>query len=66
MINHKPPKEAVRMWLKCPNCQWTMFTYRIKSKDYRCIHCGALFIADYDKGRVKLTQPPIFNHKKKR
>lgn len=56
----------VRKWLRCPNCQWTSFRYRPKSKDYYCMHCGATFVADYDKNCTKLVQVPVFTLKKRK
>lgn len=66
MEGKKSPDVPIRKWLKCPECRWTSFRYRSRSKDYLCMHCGTIFIADYDKGYTRITQPSMFTLKKRR
>jgi len=66
MEDKKNPDVPIRKWLRCPNCTWTSFRYRPKSKDYYCMHCGSTFTADYDNNHTKLVQIPVFNGRKKR
>lgn len=65
MEDNKPDRGSVRLWLKCPECTWTSFHYRSKTKDYICHHCGSVFVADYDKGVTRLTQTSVFGPKRK-
>lgn len=65
-MNDKKNKKPLREWLRCPNCQWTYFTYRKKFGDYLCRHCGASFTANWNEHYTELKQLPIFNHRKEK
>ncbi len=65
-MNNNSRDRPIRMWLKCPNCQWTFFLYRKRSNDYLCRHCGATFTADWKEKVTILKQVPVFNHRKEK